>query len=178
MFCSLPAISASTSSVKTGRSRGSGPWREMTSRGGLGHEEVSSATLGRTWEVMRHGNPIDRYSVVGAGDTLVGAVAARWPFTCSLRSRTPPAGWGPHDEKNADRQHLLAVGADHVETTVLDTQRTLALVGLTLGAPLPNRYRCRLWRSCHGPALRRPPRSRAPTLIYGARPSESLWESE
>jgi hypothetical protein len=43
--------------------------------------------------------------------------------------------WGLHDEKDADRQHLLAAGADHVETTVLDTQRVLAQVGLTLGPP-------------------------------------------
>jgi hypothetical protein len=45
--------------------------------------------------------------------------------------------WGLHDEKDADCQHLLAAGADHVETTVLDTQRTLALVGLTRGHPAP-----------------------------------------
>ena len=45
--------------------------------------------------------------------------------------------WGLHDEMDADRQHLLAAGADHVETTVLDTQRTLALVGLTRGPAAP-----------------------------------------
>ncbi len=45
--------------------------------------------------------------------------------------------WGLHDEKDADREHLLAAGADHVETTVLDTQRTLALVGPTRGRPTP-----------------------------------------
>ena len=33
---------------------------------------------------------------------------------------------------DADRQQLLAAGADHVETTVLDTHRTLTQVGLTL----------------------------------------------
>jgi len=59
-----------------------------------------------------------------------------------LRSQFPElkivvGRWGLHDEKNADRQHLLAAGADHVETTVLDTQRTLALVGLTLRRPAP-----------------------------------------
>lgn len=43
--------------------------------------------------------------------------------------------WGLHDEKDADRQHLLAAGADYVETTVLDIQRTLTQVGLTLGHP-------------------------------------------
>jgi hypothetical protein len=45
--------------------------------------------------------------------------------------------WGLHDEKDADREHLLAAGADRVETTVLDTQRTLALAGLTRGRPAP-----------------------------------------
>ena len=45
--------------------------------------------------------------------------------------------WGLHDEKDTDREHLLAAGADHVETTVLDTQRALAQVGLTLGRPAP-----------------------------------------
>jgi hypothetical protein len=33
--------------------------------------------------------------------------------------------FGLHDEMDADRRHLLAAGADHVETTVGDTQRTL-----------------------------------------------------
>jgi hypothetical protein len=37
---------------------------------------------------------------------------------------------------DADREQLLAAGADHVETTVLDMQRTLAMVGLTL-TPAP-----------------------------------------
>ena len=46
-----------------------------------------------------------------------------------LRSQCPElkivvGRWGLHDEKDADRQQLLAAGADHVETTVLDTQRT------------------------------------------------------
>ena len=46
--------------------------------------------------------------------------------------------WGLHDEMDTDRQHLLAAGADHVETTVLDTRRTLArMAGLMLGRPAP-----------------------------------------
>ena len=54
-----------------------------------------------------------------------------------LRSQCPElkivvGRWGLHDEKDADRQHLLAAGADYVETTVLDTQRTLTQLGLTL----------------------------------------------
>jgi predicted PurR-regulated permease PerM len=57
-----------------------------------------------------------------------------------LRSQCPElkivvVRWGLHDEKDADRQHLLAAGADYVETTVLDTQRVLTQVGLTLGRP-------------------------------------------
>jgi predicted PurR-regulated permease PerM len=43
--------------------------------------------------------------------------------------------WGLHDEKDADREHLLAAGADYVETTVLDTRRALTQVWLTLGRP-------------------------------------------
>jgi predicted PurR-regulated permease PerM len=59
-----------------------------------------------------------------------------------LRSQCPElkivvGRWGLHDEKDADRQHLLAAGADHVEMTVLGTQRTLAEVGLTLARPAP-----------------------------------------
>jgi len=59
-----------------------------------------------------------------------------------LRSQCPElkivvGRWGLHDEKDTDRQHLLAAGADHVETTVLDTQRALGQVGLTLGRPAP-----------------------------------------
>jgi predicted PurR-regulated permease PerM len=58
-----------------------------------------------------------------------------------LRSQCPElkivvGRWGLHDEKDADRQHLLAAGADHVETTLLDTQRALTQVGLTLGRAL------------------------------------------
>jgi predicted PurR-regulated permease PerM/CheY-like chemotaxis protein len=45
--------------------------------------------------------------------------------------------WGLHDEQDTDRQHLLAAGADYVETTVLDTHRALAQMGLTLGRPAP-----------------------------------------
>jgi hypothetical protein len=59
-----------------------------------------------------------------------------------LRSQCPElkivvGRWGLHDEKDADRQDLLAAGADYVETTVLETQRALARVGLTLGRPGP-----------------------------------------
>ena len=43
--------------------------------------------------------------------------------------------WGLHDEMEADRLHLLAAGADHVETTVRDTQRTL----VQLRPPPPGR---------------------------------------
>jgi len=39
---------------------------------------------------------------------------------------------------DADRQALLAAGADHVETTLLDTERTLTRVAaLILGRPAP-----------------------------------------
>jgi predicted PurR-regulated permease PerM len=59
-----------------------------------------------------------------------------------LRSQCPElkivvGRWGLHDEKDTDRQHLVAAGADHVETTVLDTHRALAQVGRTLGRAIP-----------------------------------------
>jgi predicted PurR-regulated permease PerM len=59
-----------------------------------------------------------------------------------LRSQCPElkivvGRWGLHDEMDTDRQHLLAAGADYVETTVLDTQRALARVALTLWRPAP-----------------------------------------
>ena len=59
-----------------------------------------------------------------------------------LRSQYPElkivvGRWGLHDEKDIDRRHLLAAGADYVETTVLDTQRALAQVALTLGRHAP-----------------------------------------
>jgi predicted PurR-regulated permease PerM len=59
-----------------------------------------------------------------------------------LRSQCPElkivvGRWGLHDEMDADREQLLAAGADCVETTVLDTQRALAQVGLTLDRPAP-----------------------------------------
>jgi hypothetical protein len=59
-----------------------------------------------------------------------------------LRSQCPElkivvGRWGLHDEMDADREQLLAAGADCVETTVLDTQRALVQVGLTLERPAP-----------------------------------------
>jgi hypothetical protein len=59
-----------------------------------------------------------------------------------LRSQCPElkivvGRWGLHDEKDADRQHLLAAGTDYVETTVLATQRTLVLAGLTRAHLVP-----------------------------------------
>jgi hypothetical protein len=60
-----------------------------------------------------------------------------------LRTQCPElkivvGGWGLHDEMDADRQALLAAGADHVETTLLETQRTLArMAAFILGRPAP-----------------------------------------
>jgi hypothetical protein len=59
-----------------------------------------------------------------------------------LRSRFPElkivvGRWGLHDEEERERQILLEAGADHVETTALDTKRVLVQVGLTLEGPAP-----------------------------------------
>jgi predicted PurR-regulated permease PerM len=63
-----------------------------------------------------------------------------------LRSQYPAlkivvGRFGLHDEMEADRRHLLAAGADHVETTVADTQRTLVQLRpppLVRAAPEPS----------------------------------------
>ncbi len=70
-----------------------------------------------------------------AGLLCIGTVApgglSQARLLCKrLRSKYPAlkivvGRWGLHDEMDADRLHLLAAGADHVETTVRDTQRTL-----------------------------------------------------
>jgi hypothetical protein len=54
-----------------------------------------------------------------------------------LRSQFPElkivvGRWGLQDEEERERQILLEAGADHVETTALDTTRVLVQVGLTL----------------------------------------------
>ena len=68
--------------------------------------------------------------------------------------------WGLHDEMDADRQLLLAAGADHVETTLLDTQRTLARVAaLIVGRPAPD--------SPPPPALEGMPRTAPPMFRPG-----------
>jgi predicted PurR-regulated permease PerM len=59
-----------------------------------------------------------------------------------LRSQFPElkivvGRWGLHDEEERERQILLEAGADHVETTALDTKRVLVQVGLTLERPAP-----------------------------------------
>lgn len=70
-----------------------------------------------------------------AGLLCIGTVApgglSQARLLCKrLRSQYPAlkivvGRYGLHDEMDADRLHLLAAGADHVETSVQDTQRTL-----------------------------------------------------
>jgi AI-2E family transporter len=70
-----------------------------------------------------------------AGLLCIGTVApgglSQARLLCKrLRSQYPAlkivvGRFGLHDEMEADRLHLLAAGADHVESTVADTQRTL-----------------------------------------------------
>jgi hypothetical protein len=87
---------------------------------------------------------VDRHRpvILCIGAVAPGGLSQARHLCKRLRSQCPEleivvGRWGLHDEKDADRQHLLAAGADHVETTVLDTQRTLAQVGLTRGQPAP-----------------------------------------
>ena len=85
---------------------------------------------------------LHRPALVCIGAVAPGGMSQARHLCKRLRSQWPElkivvGRWGLHDEMDADCQQLLAAGADHVETTVLDTQRTLALVGLTHGHPAP-----------------------------------------
>jgi predicted PurR-regulated permease PerM len=83
---------------------------------------------------------LHRPALVCIGAVAPGGLSQARHLCKRLRSQFPGlkivvGRWGLHDEMDADREHLLAAGADHVETTVLDTQQTLALVEHTLGRP-------------------------------------------
>jgi predicted PurR-regulated permease PerM len=85
---------------------------------------------------------LHRPALLCIGAVAPGGLSQARHLCKRLRSQYPELNivvgrWGLHDEQDADRQHLLAAGADHVETTVLDTQRRLVLVGLTRGHPAP-----------------------------------------
>jgi predicted PurR-regulated permease PerM len=87
---------------------------------------------------------VDRHrpAVLCIGSVAPGGLSQARHLCMRLRSQCPElkivvGRWGLHDERDTDRQQLLAAGADHVETTVLDTQRTLAQVALTLGRAVP-----------------------------------------
>ena len=86
---------------------------------------------------------LHRPALLCIGAVAPGGLSQARHLCKRLRSQCPElrivvGRWGLHDEKDADRQHLLAAGADHVETTVLDTHRTLAQEGLTLWRPAPD----------------------------------------
>jgi predicted PurR-regulated permease PerM len=81
---------------------------------------------------------LHRPAILCIGAVAPGGLSQARHLCKRLRSRYPElkivvGRWGLHDEKDTDRQHLLAAGADCVETTVLDTQRALAQLGLTCG---------------------------------------------
>lgn len=85
---------------------------------------------------------LHRPALVCIGALAPGGLSQARHLCKRLRSQYPElkivvGRWGLHDEQDTDRQHLLAAGADCVETTVLDTQRALAQVGLTCGHPAP-----------------------------------------
>jgi predicted PurR-regulated permease PerM len=84
----------------------------------------------------------ERPALLCIGAVAPGGLSQARHLCKRLRSQCPElkivvGRWGLHDEQDTDRQHLLAAGADYVETTVLDTHRVLAQVGLTLGRPAP-----------------------------------------
>ena len=85
---------------------------------------------------------LHRPALVCIGAVAPGGLSQARHLCKRLRAQCPEikivvGRWGLHDGKETERQHLLAAGADHVETTVLDTQRALAQVRLTVGRPAP-----------------------------------------
>jgi hypothetical protein len=85
---------------------------------------------------------LHRPALLCIGAVAPGGLSQARHLCKRLRSQCPElkivvGRWGLHDERDTDRELLLAAGADHVETTVLDTQRALAQVGLALGRPAP-----------------------------------------
>jgi predicted PurR-regulated permease PerM len=85
---------------------------------------------------------LHRPALLCIGSVAPGGLSQARHLCKRLRAQCPElkivvGRWGLHDEMDTDRQHLLAAGADHVETTVLDTQRALTQVGLTHGRPTP-----------------------------------------
>jgi hypothetical protein len=85
---------------------------------------------------------LHRPALLCIGAVAPGGLSQARHLCKRLRSQHPElkivvGRWGLHDELDTDRQHLLAAGADYVETTVLDTRRALVRVGLTprRGAP-------------------------------------------
>jgi hypothetical protein len=82
----------------------------------------------------------DGPALVCIGAVAPGGLSQARHLSKRLRAQCPElkilvGRWGLHDEMDADREQLLSAGADHVETTVLDTQRALAQLGLTHGHP-------------------------------------------
>jgi hypothetical protein len=83
---------------------------------------------------------LHRPALLCIGAVAPGGLSQARHLCKRLRSQCPElkivvGRWGLHDEMDTDRRHLLAAGADYVETTVLDTRRTLTQVALTLGRP-------------------------------------------
>jgi predicted PurR-regulated permease PerM len=85
---------------------------------------------------------LHRPAILCIGAVAPGGLSQARHLCKRLRSQCPElkivvGRWGLHDERDTDRELLLAAGADHVETTVLDTQRALAQVALMFGRPAP-----------------------------------------
>jgi hypothetical protein len=85
---------------------------------------------------------LQRPGILCIGAVAPGGLSQARHLCKRLRSQCPEltivvGRWGLHDEKDADRQQLLAAGADHVATTVLETRQTLDQAGLTRKSPAP-----------------------------------------
>jgi len=85
---------------------------------------------------------LHRPALLCIGAVAPGGLSQARHLCKRLRSQCPElkivvGRWGLHGERDTDRELLLTAGADHVETTVLDTQRALAQAALTLGRQAP-----------------------------------------
>jgi predicted PurR-regulated permease PerM len=87
-----------------------------------------------------------RPAVVCVGSVAPGGLSQSRHLCKRLRARFPDlkivvGRWGLHDEREAERPQLIAAGADAVELSLLDTQRSLAELMMIPDPPSPGAYR-------------------------------------
>jgi predicted PurR-regulated permease PerM len=84
---------------------------------------------------------LDRPALLCIAAVAPGGLSQARHLCKRLRSQYPElkivvGRWGLHDEKDTDRQHLLAAGADYVETSAVQLEREAAGPGAPLAGPV------------------------------------------